>query len=226
MDQNFDLFHYITDRLLPIFLIIIAFIMVWKIAKFVWFQFKVFQNKKQLAQAGMKDIDQMDGLQFESYLKVLLEKLGYKSKVTTGSHDFGADLIMKNDNKKIVIQAKRYGYKNHISLNAIQEVFTAQTYYKADESIVITNSMFTKSAKELAKACNVKLYNRYQLAELVNKIQPTITPNHIKEQIPAKERKCKVCGGTLIQRKSKTGNYFLGCSNFPECTHTESIARN
>lgn len=227
MNQNFDfdLFYYVTDKLLPIFLIIIAFIIVWKIVKYIWFQFKIFQNKKQLAQAGMKDIDQMDGLQFESYLKVLLEKLGYKSKVTNGSHDFGADLIMKNNNKKIVIQAKRYGYKNHISLNAIQEVFTAQTYYKANESIVITNSMFTKSAKKLAEACNVKLYDRYELAELINKIQPTTTPNQLKEKVPAKERECKKCDGTLIQRKSKTGNFFLGCSNYPSCTYTEPIAK-
>lgn len=197
-----------------------------RLVKYILFQIKVLRNQKQLAQAGMRDIDKMDGLQFEAYLKALLKELGYKAKVTTGSHDFGADLIMKKDNQKIVIQAKRYGYKNHISLNAIQEVFTAKTYYKANESIVMTNSMFTKSAKELAEACNVKLYDRYQLARLINKIQPSETPNQIKENTPAKERKCKICGGTLIQRKSKTGNFFLGCSNYPKCTHTEPIAKD
>lgn len=225
MEQEFEVLNTLIDIFFPTLIIILFITIGWKIFNFLRFRWKIFKSQKKLSRSGMRDIDQMDGLQFESYLKVLMKELGYKSKVTTGSHDFGADLIMKNDNKKIVIQAKRYGYKNNISLNAIQEVFAAQTYYKADESIVITNSMFTKSAKELAQACNVKLYDRYKLAELISEIQPSNTPNQIKEDVPAKERKCRLCGGTLTQRKSKTGNFFLGCSNFPRCTHTEPIAK-
>lgn len=222
-----EVFNFIeSNTIVTIAFLFLIFFGGFRLIKYILFQLKVFRNQKQLAQAGMKDIDKMDGLQFEAYLKALLKELGYKAKVTTGSHDFGADLIMKNDNKKIVIQAKRYGYKNHISLNAVQEIFTAQTYYKANQSIVITNSMFTKSARELAKACNVKLYDRYKLAELINKVQPDTTPNQIQESTPAKERKCKTCGGTLVQRKSKAGNFFLGCSNYPKCTHTEPIAKD
>lgn len=37
-----------------------------------------------------------------------------------------------------------------------------------------------------------------------------------------KERLCPKCEGKLVQRKSKYGP-FLGCSNYPKCTH---IARD
>lgn len=225
MIEEVEILNTFTDKFFPIIILIFTIVFLWKFVKFLWFKIKVLKYQKKLAKSGMYDIDRMDGLQFESYLKALLKELGYKSKVTSGSHDFGADIIMKNNNKKIVIQAKRYGYKNHVSLDAVQQVFAAKTYYKADESAVITNSMFTKSAKELAKSCNVKIYDRYQLSELINKVNPATKPDDIRKNIPAKERKCKSCGGTLVQRKSNTGNYFLGCNNFPNCKHTESIAK-
>lgn len=224
MNKDIETLNVIIDKLFPVIIIIIAIVLSWKVIKFLWFKLKVIKYQKKLAQSGMPDIDKMDGLQFEVYLKALLQELGYKSKVTSGSHDFGADLVMKNNQKKIVIQAKRYGYKNKVSLDAIQQVYTAKTYYNADESVVITNSTFTKSASELAKVCNVKLYDRYKLTDLINKVKPKQTPKNIINSTPAKDRKCKSCGGNLVQRKSKKGYHFLGCNNYPNCTHTESIA--
>lgn len=225
MIEEVEILNTFTNKFLPIIILIFAIVFLWKFVKFLWFKIKVLKYQKKLAKSGMYDIDRMDGLQFESYLKALLKELGYKSKVTSGSHDFGADIIMKNNRKKVVIQAKRYGYKNKVSLDAIQQIYTAKTYYNADQAVVITNSTFTKSASELAQACNVKLYDRYKLTDLINKLKPEQTPKNIINTIPAKERKCKSCGGRLIQRKSKAGNHFLGCNNYPRCTHTEPIAK-
>src|SRR5690625_5763781 len=98
--------------------------------------------------------------------------------VTKKSGDYGADVVLKGKNK-IVIQAKRYGYKNNVSMDAVREVFAARSYYKADEAWVITNSFFTKQAKELAKACGVKLLNRYELEKFIVQINPEKTPNEV-----------------------------------------------
>jgi len=180
---------------------------------------------KKLAKSGIKDIDRMDGLQFEVYLKALLKEIGYKSEVTTGSHDFGADLIMKKDGKKIVIQAKRYGFKNKVSLDAVQQIYAAKPYYNANECCVFTNSFYTKSALKLAKACDVKLYDRFQLIEFINKINPSTSANEVTNNIDPLPRKCPACSGELIKRTSQSGNNFMGCSNFPNCKHTEPIAK-
>ncbi|WP_399457273.1 restriction endonuclease [Virgibacillus dokdonensis] len=141
-------------------------------------QFLKWKAQKRMAQSGIKDIDRMDGFQFEAYLKVLFKKLGYRPVVTQKSGDYGADVILQGKNK-VVIQAKRYGYKNRVSMDAVREVYAAQAFYQADEAWVITNSFFTKQAIELAKACGVKLLNRYELEQFIIKINPEQSPKEV-----------------------------------------------
>src|SRR5699024_4993611 len=124
-----------------------------------------------------------------------------------GSHDFGADFILKKGSHKIVVQAKRYGYKKNVSIGAIQEVFASQRYHNANESWVITNSFFTKSAIKLAKPCNVVLKNRYDLVDWILKIQPNTTPTTVKKE-NLSNRKCPNCSHALKIRTNKSGNQF------------------
>ena len=179
--------------------------------------------EKKLEKSGIKDIDKMDGFQFEVYLKVLFQKLGYKPEVTQKAGDFGADLILKGKNR-IVVQAKRYGYKNKVGISAVQEIYAAQAYYSGHEAWVVTNSTFTPQAKKLADACQVKLVDRYQLQDMIFKIQPEQTPKEIYQQVNPLTKKCPKCSNELVVRVSKkNGNKFFGCSNFPSCQHTEKI---
>src|SRR5699024_8040832 len=129
------------------------------------------KHQQLMKKSGIKDIDRMSGYEFEEYLKVLFKALGYRPMVTKKSGDYGADVILKGANK-IVIQAKRYGYKNNVSMDAVREVFAAKSYYQADEAWVITNSYFTKQAKELAIACDIKILNRYKLEKFIVRINP------------------------------------------------------
>lgn len=199
------------------FLIMIAFYLI----RIVYRRLQERTALKRLACSGIQYIDQMDGFQFETYLKALFQQLGYKAQVTPKSGDFGADLIMKGQ-QKIVIQAKRYGSKNRVSLSAVQEVYGAQAYYKADEAWVITNSSFTKSARALAEACNVQLFDRKDLKELILEVNPTHTAEKVYREIEPEPRTCPTCGKSLVVRQGKT-NRFFGCSSFPHCRHTEAI---
>lgn len=106
-------------------------------------------------------VDKMDGREFEKYLKVYFEKLGYRAKTTKDSNDYGADLILTKGNEKIVVQAKRYA--RNIGIEAIQEIIGARNYYEADRAIVATNRYFTASAKRLAEKCDVELWDREYL---------------------------------------------------------------
>ena len=36
-------------------------------------------------------------------------------------------------------------------------------------------------------------------------------------------RNCPECGKPLIKRKSRFGNYFIGCSGYPKCRYLEKI---
>lgn len=178
---------------------------------------------KRLSRSGIGSIDKMDGLQFEVYLKALFKELGYKPEVTKKSGDFGVDIVLKGKNR-IVIQAKRYGNKNRVGISAVQEVYAGKTYYKANEAWVITNSYFTKQAVELANACEVKLIDRVSLQKFISKVNPEVTPQHVYETVEPAPRKCPNCGMELKIRIAKQSqNKFFGCSNYPNCTHTEPI---
>lgn len=199
------------------FLLIVCFYVIRSIYRWIGERIAL----KRLAQSGILYIDQMDGFQFETYLKALFQQLGYKAYVTPKSCDFGADLIMKG-RQKIVIQAKRYGVKHRVRLSAVQEVYGAQAYYKADEAWVITNSSFTKSARALAEACNVQLFDRKALQELILEVNPIYTAEKVYQEVEPEPRTCPICGKLLVVRQGKT-NRFLGCSSFPLCRHTETI---
>lgn len=110
---------------------------------------------------SIEDIDNLDGFQFENFLKILFENMGYKVNQTPLSGDQGADLILEKFNEKTVVQAKRY----HGSVNnkAVQEVVASISHYNANKGMVVTNSIFTSSAIELAKSNDIKLVDKIYL---------------------------------------------------------------
>lgn len=117
-----------------------------------------FFRQQKLKKSGILDVDKMSGKVFEEYLQVLLRNKGYNVKLTSVTGDYGADLVLSNNDKKIVVQAKRY--KKKVGLKAVQEVVSAKNYYKADECWVVTNNYFTEPAVRLAHSNSVLLINR------------------------------------------------------------------
>ncbi|MGK4468463.1 restriction endonuclease [Mammaliicoccus sciuri] len=173
-----------------------------------------FLKKKKVQhiyrKARIYNIDKMDGIEFEYYLEALFSKLKYKPIVTKASHDYGADLILKSENKKIVVQAKRSNAK--IGIKAVQEIYAAQRYHNADEAWIVTNSFYTKSAVELGNACSIVMKDRNTLSKWIININPDFSINE----------KCPKCNHELVTRTGKNGQ-FLGCSNYPNCRYTKNF---
>lgn len=136
----------------------------------LWFWFH--RRKKNIyykKNVSFRKIDLMSGPEFEHYLGELFAKDGYKTEVTKTSGDFGADLVLYKDEKRIVVQAKRY--HNAVGLSAVQEIVTSKRMYKADEAWVVTNNeRFTNAAIRLAKQNDVKLIARDQLKKIIQRL--------------------------------------------------------
>jgi HJR/Mrr/RecB family endonuclease len=100
--------------------------------------------------------NEMTGREFELFVRGRLADLGYPHIETTSeSGDMGADLIVRQKGRVIVIQCKRYS--GTVGLQAVQEVLGAKHFYRADEAWVITDSVFTESARKLAESAQVWL---------------------------------------------------------------------
>lgn len=178
--------------------------------------------------SGIENVDKMTGEQFEYFLKVHFEKEGYNAKMTRKSHDFGGDLILTKGKEKIIIQAKRY--KSSVGIKAVQEVIGAIGYYEGTKGMVICNSYFTKSAKELALKNNIELWDRRKLIQTFNiestyKVMSYNSSEYKGTTInkPLKDEEiCPKCGNKLVERNGKNGK-FIGCTGFPNCRYTRNI---
>lgn len=121
---------------------------------------------KQKKQIG--DFENLNGHQFEDYLKELFLILGYQVIRTKLSGDQGADLIVKKDEQKTVVQAKKYS--GDVTNKAIQEVVASKEHYGANKAMVVTTGNFTKSAIELAKSNKVELWDINKLRNIISEI--------------------------------------------------------
>ena len=100
----------------------------------------------------------MDGFQFESFLVEIFQTIGYDVRETQKTADQGADLFVSRFGKTMVIQAKNYS--GSVGNAAVQQAISAKAFYGCDEAMVVTNSYFTRSAKELAATAAVRLVDR------------------------------------------------------------------
>ncbi|WP_248465007.1 restriction endonuclease [Pectobacterium versatile] len=120
-------------------------------------------------------VDAMDGFQFEDFLVEIFRTMGYDVKETKRSQDQGADLFVIRFGKNMVIQAKNYS--GSVGNSAVQQVLSAKTFYNCDEAMVVTNSYFTKSAKELADSAGVRLIDRDELQKYLDDYNQKIIEN-------------------------------------------------
>lgn len=133
------------------------------------FERELLRSPKKVQQVTLDELDKMDGYEFERFLSVLYEKLGYKVLQTQLSRDQGADLVIVKNGERIVVQAKRYS--NNVSNKAIPEIAAAIKHYGADRGIVVTTSGFTPSAIELAESNNIELVDRNKIEQLIGNVQ-------------------------------------------------------
>jgi hypothetical protein len=94
----------------------------------------------------------MTGAEFEHYVGEVFYDNGHHSAVTKGSGDYGVDLVLDG---KIAVQVKMY--TSPVGPGAVQQVIAGRVMYGCAEAWVVTNSTFTRAARALAKANDVRL---------------------------------------------------------------------
>ncbi|MCI0460957.1 MAG: restriction endonuclease [Gemmataceae bacterium] len=107
----------------------------------------------------------MRGTDFEAFLRKVFEMLGYTVQSTKASGDQGIDLILMRSGRRIGVQAK--GYEKNVGNGAVQEAYAGMGYYGCDSCVVITNSGFTRHAKDLASRLGCRLIDGYALPALI-----------------------------------------------------------
>ena len=103
-------------------------------------------------------------LEFELFCANMLSELGWNARATKGSGDQGVDVIAEKEDLKLVLQCKKYS--SPVGNKAVQEIYAGQKHELADFAAVVTNSTYTKSAKQLASTCGVFLLHFDELSDI------------------------------------------------------------
>lgn len=109
--------------------------------------------------AKTKELDEMDGFDFEYYCADLLADNGFVDvQVTRGSGDYGIDILAEKDGVTYAIQCKRY--TGLVGVKAVQEAYAGRDYYDRMVGAVLTNQYFTKPAVQAARKLKILLWDR------------------------------------------------------------------
>ncbi|MBC7352201.1 MAG: restriction endonuclease [Thermogutta sp.] len=119
----------------------------------------------RLAVLASADWRSLRGEMFERFLMQVLNELGYRVHHTGKSGDQGVDIICERDGYRVAVQVK--GYTHSVGNDAVQEAYSGKAFYQCHGCAVITNSVFTSGARELAERVGCLLIDQTMLPDLI-----------------------------------------------------------
>lgn len=137
--------------------IVIAMLICTGIGLSLWNSLKVHSQEYGSHVIGKK-FDDMNGWEFERWSATWLQRHGFENvTVTSGSGDYGADVLCSRNGELYAVQCKKYSGK--VPYRAVEEVVCAKNYYGTDRALIFTNSELTPQADEAAKKLGVIVYD-------------------------------------------------------------------
>lgn len=114
--------------------------------------------------ARIGDVDVMSDHEFERHLVTVFRRDGFAVR-RVGKGGDGAETILKTDDVTTVVLAKQRA--SPLDTDVIQEAAAARARYGTDKALVVTNSVFTSEAADLAVHEQVALMGREELTVLM-----------------------------------------------------------
>lgn len=134
-------------------------------------------------------IRDMDPYDFERLVAKIWEKRGWDTQVTQGSADRGIDVIATKkdafDERKHLIQAKRYGKNTKVGSEDVQKYSGLYAHKDGDVDgvYIVTSGYFTKEAKKVAIARDVRTINAEELAKHIVELGVIDPPNQSNKSV-------------------------------------------
>jgi HJR/Mrr/RecB family endonuclease len=106
---------------------------------------------------------EMTPVAFERHCADYLRLFGWSTQTTKASGDQGVDVIARKAGTVLVIQCKKQA--EPVGNKAVQEIHAGRSFANAHYAAVVSNSSYTKAARELAGRTGVLLLHFTELAE-------------------------------------------------------------
>lgn len=183
------------------------------------------------ATTGERKVSDISWQDFELLIGEHFRRQGFSVQETSPGPDGGVDLVLKKDSAKYLVQCKHYkAFK--VGVKPVRELLGVMASSGAAGGYVVTSGQFTLDAIAFARDNNIELLNNRDLRKIL-KSSPELSslrpvPQVIENVVWSEDNKiCPKCGKPLIMRVAKkgsrTGQKFMGCSNFPACRYTGTV---
>jgi HJR/Mrr/RecB family endonuclease len=131
-----------------------------------------FESETKTEALTIQQIDKLNPNLFEAAIAALYKKQGFDVHLTPYSNDKGVDVVLLGDQANYLLQVKQT--KTLVGREAIQEIYTAKTYYENKFNVkfklaVVTNNDYSSTANMLAQSNSVNLINRAILSDMHQK---------------------------------------------------------
>ncbi|MBB3800633.1 restriction system protein [Xanthomonas arboricola] len=172
--------------------------------------------------------------QFELLVGEAFRRQGYSVEETgLGGPDGGIDLILRKDGRRTLVQCKQWK-RQQVGVSVVREMFGLLAHHQAHAVKIACIGTYTKDAERFAEGKPIELIGGEQLLEMIQAAQQQATTKQTAAPVEpifastgsvvsevVVSPNCPRCGSMLVQRiNRRTGENFLGCSQFPKCRGT------
>jgi hypothetical protein len=164
----------------------------------------------------------IDWFQFEKVVELTYRKQGYKVTRRGGANpDGGIDLVIEKDGQRQAVQCKHWKTWT-VGVKPVREFLGALTDAGIERGIFITLGGYTGDARNLAEKHGIEMLNETGLAQMLESVNAKYDPE-VLSLLKDTRKFCPRCERLMVQRKSRTGGGFWGCSGYPRCRFTMQI---
>lgn len=122
------------------------------------------REKLRLFDPRAVDVWALSPVEYEQYCATILQKFGWKTRLTKASGDHGVDVVAEMGPTRVAIQVKQY--RNRVGNAAVQQVVAGKAVYQCAAAVCVAPSGFTQGALTLAQANGVLLLRHLDLPDL------------------------------------------------------------
>ena len=142
-----------------------------------------FFKKNSHKMLSRVDYMQLSTYEFEKFCAEVLNRLGWKVRVTPPGNDGGKDLIGTDDHNIMIFGEVKQWTTTTVGRPILQKLKGSMVDSKVNKGIFITSSKFSAQAIEYSKRNNIQLIDRIQLDKLIMKADNQLYRSANQQQV-------------------------------------------
>lgn len=99
----------------------------------------------------------MTPAEYESQIAAHFDALGYRTRQTAMSGDYGVDVFAENSDQRLAIQVKKYGTARRVNRQMVMELHGAKDYFDCDRAVIATDGELLPDAREVAEKLGIQV---------------------------------------------------------------------